>query len=155
VTLNTFSDDDDENEETFGGAHLTLTTPRGREFIRIARTPALVADNVEDNILQGSVGIIRRGPKSADLILIRADWAQMDDVFFRLDKGHGYATVRETGQAGGWSQGRSSRSAAVGLGENAPASPKLTVDGKPEGTQQKDGRETFDLPSGPHTFRLK
>ena len=155
VTLNTFSDDDDESDETFGGAHLTLTTPRGREFIRIARMPALVGDNVEDNILQGSVGIIRRGPKSADLILIRADWAQMDDVLFRLDKGHGYATVRETGQAHGWSRGRSSRSLAVGLGENAPASPKLTVDGKPKGTRQEDRRETFSLPSGPHRFRLK
>ena len=153
ATLNAFSDDDDESDETFGGAHLTLTTPRGREFIRIARMPALVADNTEDNVLQGAVGIIRRGPKSADLI--RADWAQMDDVFFRLDNGHGYVTVRETGEADGWSRGRSSRPVAVGLGESAPASPKLTVDGKPKGTRQEDGRETFDLPSGPHPFRLK
>ena len=145
----------DDNAEGFGGAHLVLTADRGTEFIRIARTPAHVAGNIEDRMAQGSVAIIRHGPKSADLILVRADWAQTDDLLFKLDRGHGYATIRNTGLADGWSRGGRARQAMLWLGEGAPKSPTLTIDGKPRALEQPGDRATFRLPAGAHSFRIK
>jgi len=152
VTRTGLADDEDKG---FGGVHLALTADRGREFIRIARTPAHVAGNIEDDMLQGSVGVIRRGPKSADLMLVRAGWAQTGDTLFKLERGHGYAAVHDAGRAEGWSRGRSSRQVMLWLGDDAPKSPKLTVDGSPRTFRQIDDRASFRLPSGPHTFRLK
>lgn len=152
VTRTSLADDDDEG---FGGAHLVLTTDRGTEFIRIARTPAHVAGNIEDRMLQGSVAIIRHGPKSADLILVRADWAQTDDLLFKLERGHGYATIRNTGLADGWSRGGRARQATLWLGEDAPKSLSLTIDGKRRALEQTGDRATFGLPAGPHSFRIK
>lgn len=134
--------------------HFSLKTDRGIEYIRLARTPAHVACNVEDSMLEGTVGVIRRGSKSSDLVLIDARWAQSEGSFFRLERGEGYATVHDAGQAEGWTRGRS-REVTVSLGENAPRAPSLTVDGRAASFEKRGDRVSFDLPSGPHTFRMK
>ncbi|MFH1731147.1 MAG: hypothetical protein ABIF82_05805 [Planctomycetota bacterium] len=152
VTRTGLADDDGTG---FGGAHLVLTADRGTEFIRIARTPAHVAGNIEDRMVQGSVAIIRHGPKSADLILIRADWAQTDDLLFKLERGHGYATIHNTGLADGWSGGGRGRQATLWLGEDAPKSLSLTIDGKRRALERAGDRATFRLPAGAHSFRVK
>ncbi len=139
----------------FGGVHLVLAADRGREFIRIARQPAHVADNLEDNLLQGSVGLVRRGAKSTDLVLVRADWAQVDELFFALDDGQGYVTIHEAGRAEGWARCRHRPRAKLFLGEDAPATLRLQVDGKRRRLTQDDDRATFRLPAGPHAFRIE
>lgn|GEM_PF-3302208 len=134
--------------------HVSLRTDRGMEYVRLARTPAHVACNVEDSMLEGTVGVIRRGPKSSDLLLIDARWAQSEGAFFRLDRGEGYATIHEAGRADGWSGGRS-REVTVSLGDNAPLAPSLMVDGRGASLEKNGDRFSFGLSSGAHTFRVK
>ncbi len=137
-----------------GGAHLVLTTARGTEFIRLGRVPAHVAGNVEDNLLEGSAGVIRRGPESADLVLIDAQQACSDELAFRLEPGTGYVTIYDDGRAEGWSGGPAAR-VTVLLGEGASQSPSLTVDGSPASLEMSGRRAMFDLPSGAHRFRIE
>jgi hypothetical protein len=145
--------DDDKADTT--GRHVVLTTSRGSEYIRLARVPAQVSDNVRDDLIDGSVALIRRGAKSVDLVLlVDGRWAQTDEHRLALENGHGYVTILNTGEAMGWSAGES-RDVEVGLGDNARKSPKLTVDGRGRSVKVKNQRAAFELPGGAHSFRLK
>ncbi len=137
-----------------GGTHLVLTTDRGAEFVRLARIPAHVAGNVEDTMMEGSVGVIRRGSTSTDLILIDAAWAQSDDLRLRLRRGRGYVTIHRAGRAWGWSEGPG-RQVTVSLGEKGRRRPRLKVDGKSHSLKTMDGRAQFFLRSGPHRFSVQ
>jgi len=134
-----------------GGTHLVLTTDRGDEYARLARTPAHVAGNVEDVMMEGSVAVIRRGSTSTDLVLIDAAWAQSDDLRFRLRRGRGYVTIYHAGRAAGWTEGPR-RMVTVALGEKARRSPRLKVDGRRWSLKTTDGRSRFFLRAGPHRF---
>lgn len=144
----------EDRRATADGAHVLLTTDRGREFIYLSRLPAHVEGNTENDILEGRVALIRRGTQSVDLVLVDAQWAQADALFFGLERGHGYATVHAAGHAEGWSQGRS-RELRLSLGDKAPRAPTLTVDGVPRRLWMTAGRAVFGLRSGPHTFLLR
>ncbi|MFO7899858.1 MAG: carboxypeptidase-like regulatory domain-containing protein [Planctomycetota bacterium] len=138
----------------FHGRHLKLTADRGPEFIRLARQPALANGNFEDVILSGRVGVIRRGPKSEDVILVRAETGTTGSRVFRLERGSGFVTIYRTGRAEGWSDGRS-REVRVRLGEAAPRRPTLEVDGRPRRASVEDRDVVFDLSSGAHTFSIR
>ena len=136
------------------GVQLQFTSDRGTEFIRLARTPAHVESNVSDDLLDGAVGLIRRGPKSTDIMLIDASWAQSAEHYLRLSAGTGYATFYGSDRAEGWSSGPR-REVTISLGKKAPQGLTLTIDGRPARLFSASGRLTFDLPAGSHSFEIK
>ncbi|MFW6159232.1 MAG: hypothetical protein ACOC8E_07735, partial [Planctomycetota bacterium] len=138
----------------FHGRHLKLTADRGAEYIRLAGQPALANGNFEDVIVSGRVGVVRRGPKSEDVILVRAETGTTGSRVFRLERGSGFVTIYRTGRAEGWSDGRS-REVRVRLGDDAPRRPKLKVDGRPRRASVEGRDVVFDLSSGAHTFSIR
>ena len=140
----------DSTGPEYGDTHLILKTNRGEEFVRLARSADHAEDNSGDVLLKGAVAVIRRGPKSSDLMLIDAARAQCGDCRFQLERGAGYVTIDQAGRAAGWSEGRS-RDVTVVLGA-ARRSATLRVDGRERKLTLNEDRADFYLPSGAHTF---
>ncbi len=138
----------------YRGRHLKLTADRGAEFIRLGQQPAWASGDFEDVFIDGKVGVVRRGERSEDFILVRAEMAMSNSRLFRLARGTGFATIYRTGRAEGWSRGRSRR-ATVRLGAEPPGHLHLEVNSRSRRVRIDELDAVFRLRSGEHTFTIE
>lgn len=142
-------DSDDKVSE--GNALVVETRDRGREYIWLSRTNALVEDQKDDNIIEGKLGIIRRNQGETELTLLNANWAQSDDFLFKLNEGFGCVTIFAAKCAEGWTAGNR-RCGFLDMAALTPDAPLLQLDGKYRAFEKQGRKIYFVFPGGKHSF---
>ena len=135
------------------GAAIRFTTDGRTSYYWLSRSPALVADNAEDNMIEGRVGVIHKSPDKTTLELVSGNWMQCGNLILRVTTGAGTVQFHQDGSITGWTDG-GRRDVAVDTAKPL-LNPKLIVDGKPSKLTQKDARLIFHQSSGVHVFTIQ
>ena len=135
------------------GAAVRVDAEGRTSYYWLSHATALVADNVEDNIVEGRVAAIHKSPEKTTLALISGNWMQSGSLILRMSPGSGVAQFHPTGLITGWTDG-GWRDVIIDAG-TALDDATLTIDGKQTKLLQKDARLMFRQRPGARAFTIR